>query len=307
MNAPNVTIHAEAEARAVADVVKNGFAPRTVELLDETGKTRQVLIVPHGMQLKSAKELVDEYRIAPERREGQAELTSLDSFIAHVVRFADAHSAIFADKSPGAPSLLAVLDYHEKGFGGAPRFGKHRTRYAFPLSEEWLAWTQRNNQVMTQVDFGRWVEDRLGDVLAPEMAGEASKLFQQQFSCALATAHRLLEMSKGLHIHSGEQVKQYVNLDTGETRLTFESKHTGENGQPLNLPGAFLLGIPVFRGGALYQIPARLRYRLKDGVVTFHYTLHRQGVIFDHAVDEACGRAEKETKLPLYAGAPEHS
>jgi hypothetical protein len=61
----------------------------------------------------------------------------------------------------------------------------------------------------------------------------------------------------------------------------------------------------VFQNGALYQIPARLRYRVSAGSVTWSFDLYRAQAVFDHAVDEACAHAAKETGLPLFMGSPE--
>src|SRR5690348_16422519 len=93
-----------------------------------------VVALPKALELHSLKRFRDELAERPERRTGTAKLTTLESFCEHVARFADEHSAIFASEDPNSPKLEAVLDYHEKGSGGAPRFGKHRAVYFFPLS-----------------------------------------------------------------------------------------------------------------------------------------------------------------------------
>ncbi|MDE8453326.1 DUF2303 family protein, partial [Klebsiella pneumoniae] len=86
-----------------------------------------------------AASVFDQYRTNPLRRAGTATMLSLDSLIDHVNRFKDADTVVFADDSRSAPSMTAVLDYHRAGASGDPRFGKHRSLYAFPLSDEWKA------------------------------------------------------------------------------------------------------------------------------------------------------------------------
>ncbi len=71
------------------------------------------------------------------------------------------------------------------------------------------------------------------------------------------------------------------------------------------MPGAFLVAIPVFKGGAPYQIPARLRYRVREKSITWFYELHGVDRVFDHAFSEACAKAANDTGLPLFLGAPE--
>ena len=294
------------EAEAVAKLAGRSLEPRAMKV---DGVPHEVLLVPSGngsFTVVKAKELAAPYLKAPERRQGEAILTDLASFCAHVKRFASSESVIFADRTSEAPSLLAVLDYHPAGpENDRAAYGHHRARYPFPLSEEWKAWTGADGESRGQADFARFLEDHLADVLAPDVAGKGAKAFVELLSCGFASASKLLELSRGLTVRVGSRVSQVVNLQSGEGRLEFSAEHAGADGKPLNVPGAFLLGVPVFRNGALYQIPARLRYRVNGGSVTWSFDLYRSQAVFDHAVDEACAHAAKETGLPLFMGSPE--
>src|SRR5690606_10642449 len=101
-----------------------------------------------------------------------------------------------------------------------------------------------------------------------------------------------------------QTVTNQVNLDSGETRLVYDEKHSDESGQELLVPTGFVIAIPVFRHGAHYQIAVRLRYRLK-GAVKWTFALCRTEESFRDALGEACAVATKETELPLFYGAPE--
>jgi uncharacterized protein YfdQ (DUF2303 family) len=296
------------EAAVVATLAERAaFKPCTVEI-GHGDLTAEVLFVPDGKggyHQHSVKKLLAEYRDAPERRIGTATLTDLVSFIGHVVRFHDEDSAIFADKTPANPSLLCVLDYHRAGAAGAPRFGTHRARYAFPLSDEWVAWRAANGVTMDQEKFARFLEEHLADVGAPDLAGPKAKAFAELFSCGFAGAGKLLELSRGLTVAVGRKVSNHQNLSTGESVLSFAEEHSDAAGKPLKVPGAFLVTLPVFRGGALYQIPARLRYRVQGGSIHWSYDLARLSEVCDHAIDEACDLAAEKTGLPLFAGTPE--
>lgn len=94
---------------------------------------------------------------------------------------------------------------------------------------------------------------------------------------------------------------------TGEARIHFEETHAGEDGGELRVPGGFALGIPVFRGGDLYQVPVRLRYRVSKGAILWSIALHRTDRVFDHAFEQACRLVEEATGLPIYQGRPERS
>lgn len=291
------------EAQAVADLVKDLHQPEVVDL-DHGDLKGQVLVTPRGVNVQSAKPFFDEWRGAPERREGTATLVTIDSFIAHANRFKDADSALFAD--PGdSPKLVAVLDYHRPGPDGAPRFGRHRSVYEFPISEEWEAWTTKDGQMMPQAAFAEFIEERIQDIGAPAAAEAPVKDFATKIGCQLATPAQLLTLSKGLSVRANSRVVNAQNLSTGEGELIYEQTHTDDKGKPLSVPGAFMLVIPVFQGDALYQVPVRLRYRVREAQVTWAVALYRPERFFDDAFKLACEKANKATSLPLFMGQPE--
>jgi uncharacterized protein YfdQ (DUF2303 family) len=297
--------HPLAEATAVANEVRKSVEPRVQRLTDPENRERDFLFVPKEFTLHGTKKLLDEWRTAPERRTGVCHLTELDSFIAHTKRFCDPDSAMFADRSPGSPSLLTVFDYHRIGAEASPRFGTHRAKYAFPLAQEWLVWTGQNGQPMSQEMFAAWIEDHLVDVADPSLPGKAATKFAELLSCKFASASTLLGLSRGLSVHVGQKIANHQNLATGEATVSFVEAHSDASGAPVKIPGAFLLAIPPFRGGAPYEIPTRLRYRVRGAEITWFYEMHGVQRILDDAIDEACERATKETALPLYAGTPE--
>lgn len=298
-----VIVKGRTEAEAVAELVRAGEA-RVMTVHSPDGGSAEVLVLPSALRVQSIAQYVDEGRDAPRRARGTAELTTLASFIAHVNLFKNPDSCIFADRSGSKPALVAVLDYNRHGPEGAPRYGQHRTRYAFPLSEEWLAWKAASGSALAQDRFAAFLEDHLTDVADPANASPTAILFAGLFGCSFASASRLLELSRGLSVNVGARVQSHVSLATGETSIAFATAHADETGAPLKVPGAFLLGIPVFRGGALYQIPARLRYRVATNL-TWSFEMYRADAVFDHAIDEACEAAASETELPVFMGAPE--
>jgi hypothetical protein len=310
MNAPlpvqAVTTHTE--AAAVAAIVRRHLKPELLELDPGREDQVQVLTLPEGIKVQSIKPLLDEYLEAPTRREGTARLGDLASFIEHAKRFMDEGSALFASPDPRAPSLTSVLDYHcPRVSEGGPRFGRHRGVYAFPLSPQWEAWTRGNgpNGAMTQGKFAEFLEDRIVDIADPSQAGHLAESLAKLIGVSFASASRLLELSRGLSVRMESRVTNAINLATGEVQVNFVVSHDDADGGPMKVPGAFLIAIPVFRGGALYTIGVRLRYRLREGTVTWFYELHGADRVFEHAFVEACGQAADETGLPLYVGTPE--
>lgn len=292
------------EVASIVAVAQQAVEPRLMQVRGlEDGKPVEVLVFPDG-QVHSVKQFVDVYRDSPERRQGVARLQTLDSFIEHVKRFADGDSALWADRNPTSPSMTAVLDYHRSGSNGSPRFGEHRSVYAFPLSDEWQAWSDADGKAMDQGTFAAFLEDRIADVSEASEGGPVATL-AERLEARLASASRLLELSRGLSVRESGKVTNAVNLSSGEGQLVYAVEHQDEHGAPIKVPGMFAIAIPVFQGGDLFQLAVRLRYRIRSGSITWSCELHRADLVFDTAFREACDKAARETGLPLFYGAPE--
>lgn len=272
----------------------------SLESLEKMG----AMVLPDGKRLVATKELRDAFRKAPERINGSAEHTELASFIAHAKRFATPASAVFAHPR-GA--LVAVFDYHAPG---VPDWCGHVSRYEPALSEEWKAWAS-GDRARDQKAFAEFLEDRIFDVRDPSSAGERAKEWAQASGSSFATPSKLLEVSRGLQLHVASKLLTAQNLATGETSFSYEEKHTAAEQDrgisvAIKVPSSFLLGIPVFVGGALYELPVRLRYRAQGGSgVSWTWTLHRAAGAIDHAFREAAAQVATETGLPVFFGTPE--
>lgn len=272
---------------------------------DNPEGTVPFVALPEGLELKCLQPELDKLRTRPERRKGTAKLQTLDSLIDHVRRFKSESSALFANPDRNDPSLTAVLNYHEAGASSPASFGDHRGVYRFPLSDEWTAWQRSNECKFSQEDFAAFIEDRILDVADPTKAGASVLDFCQTVGATLASPSRLMDLSRGLQVHVSAKAVQVTNLSTGEGQITYTEEHKDGAGGHLGVPGAFLLQIPVFRGDAPYQVPVRLRYRLRDGVITWFYSLYRTDRVFEHAFVLAIQRAAEATGLPLFIGTPE--
>jgi uncharacterized protein YfdQ (DUF2303 family) len=294
-------------ADSVATLVKRHVKPQLIKVEGQAGHIpTELLVVPAGLEVHSVKKHLDEYLDRPERRKGTAKLYDLASFVAHAKRFASPESVLFADNNMKSPSLMSVLDYHKAGYEGDPQFGQHRGHYAFPLSDEWKAWMEKNREPMSQQDFAEFLENRISDVLAH--TGELNEKLQQfadLLGGTFASPSKLVELSRGLAINEGTKVHQAVNLGSGEATVQYVSEHQDGAGNKLVVPNLFMIAIPVFVAGPIYQMAVRLRYRVRNGGITWFYELYREDKVFEHAFEEACDHAETETSLPLFVGAPE--
>lgn len=304
--APAPNKHPRTEADAVAEIVTS--TNRHARVVDLAEKQVIVTIDERGTpKLVSTRELLAPYDTKPERRRGTAILEDLDSFVAHTNRFKGPTSALFASLGDGAPRLTAVLDYHQPGddtFSGA-RFGQHRGLYKFPLSEEWRAWMAVAGKALTQQAFAEFLETRVIDVIDPKRAGESIADLAADLGISLTTPSRLLELSKGLQVRVNSKVAQAVSLSNGETQFSYATEHQDDKGAPLKIPNAFLIGIPVFDREDAYQLLVRLRYRVREGSVSWSLEPHNTSKALADAFEGACKEAQEQTILPLFFGSPE--
>lgn len=301
------------------DTEDSGIPIEKMEVLVGVGVNGEV-------QVKSMRDEFEKFRTHPRDYRGSAMLQDLDSFIGHVNRFKDGDSAIWCTVDIDRPGLQAVLDYNEarrpvvveavEGERGAQkdppelphaRFGKHRSVYPFPLSAEWLAWKAQNKKWMTQTDFAVFLEDRILDVIERQDDNLSPRLLEMKnlLGGNFATPSKLVELSRGMQIHQSERFKEATNLSTGETQIQYESAHQDTQGQPLKVPNLFLIAIPIWRMGAAYQLPVRLRYRLSQGTLNWCYEISYLQESFEAAVKDAAQKAKADTGLPLFYGEPE--
>jgi hypothetical protein len=319
------------EAEAVAKIVAEHICPITL-----SPASGQVIAVPKGFEIKSVKPLLDEYLTQPERRKGTATLQDLDSFIAHGNRFKGADSALFAVADRQAPSIRCVFDYHPANDKhDDARHGEHQAVHKFPLSDEWKAWMKADGEVMEQVEFAAFLEERAIDIIAPpanllKLDPGTGEIYGREVGEAdaggsfgprtpdeelahlvrllggtIATPSRMVQLSRGLEVYEQARAKQDVNLSSGERTIAFSAEHLDGEGEKIAVPNLFLIAIPVFLNGPRYRMAVRLRYRLSGGTVKWFFEVYRHEQVFDHAFSEAAEKARLETGLPLFLGTPE--
>jgi uncharacterized protein YfdQ (DUF2303 family) len=266
--------------------------PATVPALLKFGEHPQLLPLAEFFEL---------YRTAPQRRKGLAKVTTLESFCGLVNRHKDGDSVIFAKTGWPEPRLLAILDYHKTD--GAPRFGQHRIDYAFPLTDEFQIWMAANGKLMDQGDFALFLEEHAAELSAPFDAErtEYELLFKERF----AAPSEVINLSRNLEIYIGQKIKRAERLQSGERTVVFETQHSDAKGEPVDIPGIFMVSVRAFVDGEPVRIPARLRYRSSGGELKWAYALYRPEYWLRCQVQNDLATAADLTKLPTFEGAPE--
>ncbi|MDB5522794.1 MAG: hypothetical protein JWM58_557 [Rhizobium sp.] len=265
-------------------------------------------VVPVGFDrkaqaFKSLKDKIEEYRIGPARRQGVAKADTLKAFIDLVNRHKDSHSVLFGKTSWPQPKLTAVIDYHIGAADAADRVGAHRVDYAFPLTDEFKAWVNGDKKQFDQVEFAAYLEEHAAELAEADTLEK--QMYEGLFREAFASPTELISLSRQLEVHVTSSAKQGVRLSSGERTIEFSEQHQGVNGEPVVIPGIFMVSVPAFVDGALVRIPARLRYRVSGQSVKWFYQLYRWESFLRDAVEAALAKAGDETALPTFDGAPE--
>lgn len=262
--------------------------------------------------------------LKPARRRGTARLATLESLIDWANRFKGEESVLYADTNATSPSITCISDYHHAGpatidvqFGDpTARHGYHRGTYSFPVSQEWSDWSGADGVAMEKDAFGAFLEDHLKDLVDPSPylltgRGEPAEWERKLREIAIKMDGRfgqilqLIQLSKSLQIYESSNLAITTNRDTGEAAIQFQNEHRDAEGKPLQVPNLFLIAIPVFRGGAAYRLPVRLKYRKSGQTVKFTVAIHDASRAFEDAIGEATETARTRTGLPLFEGTPE--
>jgi uncharacterized protein YfdQ (DUF2303 family) len=254
-----------------------------------------------GAGLKALKEEIERFRIDPERRCGSAKTTTLKSFIDLINYHKDDASVLFAKTDWPSPQLVAIIDYHTQSH--FPRHLQHRVVYDFPVTDECRAWIDRDGKSFTQAEFAAFIEEHVAELASP-LPAEMSD-YERLFKVEFATPTVMMQLSRGLQVNVDCVVKANVTLQSGEGEIQFSEEHMDHKGDKLVVPGLFMISVPAFIDGEPIRLPARLRYRVGSGKVTWLYQLYRWKFWLRDQVQKDLLEVVKGTELLAFEGSPE--
>jgi uncharacterized protein YfdQ (DUF2303 family) len=293
-----------------------------------------VVLKPQGAQIEQIdlRAFEAKYAESPLRKKGSRTLSTAAAFIAYVNAHKLPSTAIYSSKA--GSSFEAVLNDHEPETReaksavlgdampqdvqehaaaveqaaaeqgskftlvrveydalGTPGWGDFTARYNCPLSVEWQRWNKHSQHAadtagkrgMSQVDFMQFLEDNLLDIVKPA-------------SGALLQAVHSFEAKKDVAFKSATRLQ-----DGSVTFAYTENVNEVAQDGKLSLPSEFTICIPVFDGGAKYEIDARLRYRVGGGGLTLWYELVRPHKVQEHAFNTVLAEVKDGVAdVPVY-------
>lgn len=247
------------------------------------------ILIPNDSKLESLKNLQYPHGMPPDRVVANVQMRDAGSFAEYVIAYRDERTRLFAE--PQFFKFLAVLDYHYPAIGGedirTPQFCDHKAIFQMVHDERWKIWTGQDNKPMSQVEFAEFIEDNQADLINPVPA-------------------IMLEIARDLTAKIDVNFGSSTRLQSGQVRLKYEE--TVKTGIPsagdIEVPEEFSLKIPVFFGEQAVALRARLRFRINQGKLSFHYRLYRPKQVENDAFGEAVAGLESTLGAGILLGSP---
>ena len=227
--------------------------------------------LPKGTSLQEIKTDLEALLPNPRKTKAIATFTDAASFLAYVQRHADPTQAVtWCNFDPQTFKLHfeAVIDEHVKGTAG---WRSHRATFMPAMSAEWKAWKGQDRNFFDQTPFAEWIQEHEDDVTTAN---------------GLPTALQMLDMATNFVMNEDRVLKSAVRLQSGGMRLTYVADPDKGTTEDMKMFERFVLGIPVFHGGAAWSVSARLKYRNNAGKVKFSYEMVRADRVHEGAAKE---------------------
>jgi uncharacterized protein YfdQ (DUF2303 family) len=235
---------------------------------------------------------MEKYLPAPRRKTARVALTDADSFIGYVVRHGSlANSSVWckADFTAGVIDFTAILNDHGEQ-DTEQDWRDHRATFEPEKSEEWKRWTRANGKPLEQAQFAAWLEENLKDIIPGE---------------GLPTGGEMLALANDFEAKQDMRLKSSIRLQSGGVRLEFVEDEDKGTLAAMRLFEKFQIAVPVFRADEQrYPVTARLRYRPKDGKVTFWYELIRHDLVMEQAARNLVEFIRGKAGMPFFFGNP---
>lgn len=265
--------------------------PRTpvstdLDAVIDTGEATPYVVLPDGYAVHDLEHLLPQ----PTRKRAKVSVTTHQSFIDYTKRHGSLASCVIyadVDAEKSNCSLVAIMDDHSED---EPQWRDHRCTFIPRQSVEWARWISKNKVSMSQADFAAWLEENLGDIASVDGS---------------PTGADILKMALAFEATSDKRLKSRINLQSGGARFEYVDDEDKDTRTAMEVFERFTLALPVFDGSSdAYPVTARLKYREKQGLVTFWYELIRPDRAFRTAVQSALDAIKEATGFPIIYGNP---
>lgn len=243
---------------------------------------RPHLVKPEGYTLEPVPDamLADPWRLA-----AAPNVFDPASFVKYFTDYCNESSRIFVDADAAAPKIVAVLDYHSNDGGVIqPDWCQHRLLYKFRHTPEWITWSGKNRVSFKQIEFARFIEENLPDIVYPAQAD-------------------MLQISKTMQAQKNTNFSSETRLENGDVQFAYETVTSGKASRgELEIPGMFRVKIAPFEGSDEAVIECRFRYAIKEGALELRYEMVRPHKVIEAAVARVIEQIKSGVVNPITYG-----
>lgn len=226
----------------------------------------------------------------PRRKRAKVRTHDAESFVDYLARHGSGtHSTVWceADYLAGKVAFTAIVNDH--GEEEDPHWRDHTAHYLPTFSQEWKAWTGMHKKTFSQAEFAAFIEEYIKDIASAE---------------GLPTGAQMLEMALAFEANQDMRFKSAIRLQNGGVQMSFVQDDDTNTLQKMQMFDRFAVGLPVFWNGDAYRIDARLRYRVREGKVTFWFELVRPDKVLEAATKTLIEQIRTLSELPFFFGEP---
>lgn len=247
----------------------------------------EYIALPEGWKLEDCEKMLP----SPRRKKAIVSVTDEKSFVSYAKRHGSLDCCTIwcdANYQLGKVGYTAIINDH----GDDPddqQWRDHLARFAPELSVEWKRWNSNHKKTMSQFEFASFIEENLADIASAD---------------GYPTGTAMLQMATLLEITQDSSIKSAIRLQSGGVRVSYVEDDNAETAKSMEVFNRFALGLPVFWGGAAYQVEARLKYRLNSGKLSFWYELNRPDKALEDAAKTLTESIQTTTGFPMFHGNP---
>lgn len=273
---------------AVKQLLIAGAALGTPHTLDRHQPYR---LVPEGYTAEPIP--VADLPPLPDHIRQQVRLEDADSFAAYVKRYQNTRTLIFARPatSGGDASFEAIFDYHHAAKGleeerQAQRCA-HRAVYPCPFSVEWKAWRAIDGKQQAQEPFLDFLDANAADIFHP-------------------TSADIHELALNFSAKTEVTFQSGLSRTVKGTTLTYQENVQAGGGKSgsIQVPDLIALRLPIFEGGAPFDVAARIAWDPRGGSLKISVHLQRVERVVRTALAHLRSEIKEATGLEPLTGAP---
>lgn len=237
------------------------------------------LVLPPDRQIKPLPK-----ECQPTRKAFNIRFDNISDFASFCGEYKDARTRLFMDEH----RIVAIFDF-QRPDNAEQSVERCLQRAELPLAPDdmtaaWLAVIGKKS--FQQFEFAEFLEDQAINIVDP---------------CAAS----ILEVARTLEATQKVVFKSSGRLDNGDRQLKWEQStdaRAGANGD-LAIPAKITVKLMLVKGGDRIDVTLGLRYRVKDGAVTFSLVAFGFDLTIQSYLEGIAERITQATSLPVYRGA----